>query len=327
MGRLARSLFGISAREVSFDVRGFRGGDGPARQHLETVGGSFVSGYNYALEARDLADLEARLEAVPRERLGFAYEGAAMAIALLDAVQPWRRAQLPAFLAGPSAPHVYLAYVGIGWAIARFPFGRERRFLALDPVLRWLAIDGYGFHEAFFRPRRAVEDQAVPERFQGYARRAFDHGVGRSLWFVEGAGPERIAATIGRFAAERHGDLWSGVGLASAYAGGVPRAELERLRSLAGAHLPSLAQGVVFANKARMVADNLTPETTLACDVFCGLDPEAALELNDESGADLPPDAEVPAYEVWRRRIQEAFTQPEGVERWTRVRALSAATR
>ncbi|HEX4952500.1 MAG TPA: DUF1702 family protein [Thermoanaerobaculia bacterium] len=326
MGRLARSLFGISAREVSFDVRGFHG-EGAARHHLETVGGAFVAGYNHGLEARDLADLEARLGSVPRERLGFAYEGAAMAVALLDAVQPWRRAQLPAFLAGPSAPHVYLAYVGIGWAIARLPLGRERRLLALDPVLRWLAIDGWGFHEAFFHPQRAVYRQAVPSRFQGYARRAFDHGVGRSLWFVEGAGAERIAATIGRFAPERHSDLWSGVGLASAYAGGVPRTELERLRSLAGAHLPALAQGVVFANKARMVADNVTPETALACDVFCGLDPEAVLELNDELGESLPPDAEIPAYEVWRRRIQEAFTQPEGVERWTRVRALSAATR
>ena len=38
----------------------------------------------------------------------------------------------------------------------------EERFLARleDPILRWLALDGYGFHEGIFRRGRYIEGRA-----------------------------------------------------------------------------------------------------------------------------------------------------------------------
>ena len=51
----------------------------------------------------------------------------------------------------PGDEHVYMAYVGVGWAMARLPRVLWSRLYAPDPLLRWLVLDGYGFHQAYFR--------------------------------------------------------------------------------------------------------------------------------------------------------------------------------
>jgi hypothetical protein len=199
----------------------------------------------------------------------------------------------------------------------------------LDPLLCWLALDGYGFHQGFFHWPQAVLRQEVPRRLAGYARRAFDQGVGRSLWFVEGADPARIAADVGAFPADRRPDIWSGVGLACCYAGGVDRATLEALRLAAGPARPALAQGVAFAAKARLWTGNSNADTAQACAVVCGLSVEETAAVTDRAlpdGAGAPRGeddalsparrtsvttagaAEVPAFELWRQRIQKELS-------------------
>ncbi len=149
-----------------------------------------------------------------------------------------------------------MVHVGAGWALAQLRRRVNRALAHWDPLSGWLAIDGYGFHQGYFRWPDTVDRQCVPHRLAGYARRVFDQGLGRSLWFVEGADVDRIAATIDRFQERRHADLWSGVGLACAYAGGLPGQAIESLCAMAGPHRPHLAQGVAFAAKARERAGN-----------------------------------------------------------------------
>jgi len=307
MERFVRRRLRLSPEAVSFARRGFRGTGEAARLHLEEVGRTFVDGYNAALAEDGTDALGRRLGEAPAARRGFAFEGAAMALTLLDLLVPWRRGRLAAFLAGPGRTHSYLVHVGAGWALARSPVPASALLRRLDPVERWLALDGFGFHEGFFRWPRSVVAQRVPRRLRGYARRAFDQGLGRSLWFVEGAEPERIAATIGAFPPPRRADLWSGVGLASAYAGGVTREAVERLRLLGMGFLPQLAQGAAFAAKARQLAGNETPETEMACAVLCGLPAAAAAAVTDAAEEELAASGAEPAFEVWRRRIQERF--------------------
>jgi enediyne biosynthesis protein E3 len=251
--RLWKALFGLSLEEATFARRGFREGAEGVRKQLEHSARSFLYGYHTALEKVDLKTLTLRLNSMDLESRGFAFEGAAMGLALLDSFMPWKKSQWQAFVRGPGAVHIYMVHVGLGWAIARLPWLRrqaERPLATLDPLLRWLAIDGYGFHEGYFHWPRYVQDQAIPNRLTRYACRVFDQGLGRSLWFVDGADVGRIPKTIGRFNPGRHADLWSGVGLACAYAGGVDRAAVEVLRSSAGPYLPQLAQGAAFAAKA-----------------------------------------------------------------------------
>ena len=52
--------------------------------------------------------------------------------------------------------------------------------------------------------------------------------MGRGLWFIKGMDIEEIAKTISTFEEERRPYLWSGIGLASAYAGGVTAEQLSR---------------------------------------------------------------------------------------------------
>ncbi|HEX9941410.1 MAG TPA: DUF1702 family protein [Thermoanaerobaculia bacterium] len=309
---LRRRLFGISPEETSFARRRFRGEAAAVRERLEQVGLCFVQGYNAALEDDRPLPLAARIEEeVEREFRGFAYEGAGMALALLDALTPGRRNRLSRFLAGPGDAHAYIIHIGAGWILARLPLSPERLLARLaDPVLRWLALDGYGFHEGFFRWPRAVVRQEVPRKLRGYARQGFDQGLGRSLWFVDGADVRLIPRTIGAFPAARRAGLWSGVGLACGYAGGRTRAEVEELRRAAGPWAPQLAQGVAFAAKARERAGNPAAPTELACQVICGMSAAGAAAVTDAALAGLPADRPgEPAFEVWRRRIQEHFSE------------------
>ncbi|HEV2851246.1 MAG TPA: DUF1702 family protein [Thermoanaerobaculia bacterium] len=309
---LRRALFGIAPGETSFERRGFRGEAEEVRGRLEEVGRCFVRGYHAALDEDRPEPLAARIEAETEwEFHGFAYEGAGMALALRDALSPLRRNRLARFLAGPGGAHAYIIHVGAGWILARLPLSPARLLSRLaDPVLRWLALDGYGFHEGFFHWPRSVERGQVPGKLHGYGRRGFDQGLGRSLWFVEGADVRRLPVTIHSFAPERRPDLWSGLGLACAYAGGRTRVEVETLARAAGPHAPQLAQGAAFAAKARERAGNLAPHTELACEVICGMSAARAAAVTDEALRGLPADRPgEPAFEVWRRRIQERFTE------------------
>jgi hypothetical protein len=303
-----KKLFGIRPEETSFEARGFHDGTPAVRSRLERVGRCFVQGYHEALNEPDPDRLRVVLDRVDLEFRGFAYEGAAMALALLDRVTPWNRRRLRHFLAGPGDAHAYMAHVAIGWVIGRLGGDVDRIRAKLDPLLGWLAVEGYGFHEGFFHAPRYLPAGSAPERLQGYARRVFDQGLGRSLWFVEGAEPFRISATIAGFSPERQGDLWSGVGLSSTYAGEIDESGLESLARQAGGFHPQLAQGAAFAAKARQRAGNLTAYTGLACRVFCGLSAEEAAQVTDEALENLPAADAEPAFEVWRRRIQSRFT-------------------
>lgn len=310
---LRRRLLGIAPEETTCARRRFQVRDHGARQRIEQIGETFVYGYHAALDDSAPAALAARLGEVAAERRGFAYEGAAMALALLDTLTPWNRYRLPAFVAGFGAQHIYMVYVGVGWAFARLGWRAERMQARLDPHLSWLAIDGYGFHQGYFGWPRYIERQARPPRLSGYALRAFDQGLGRSLWFVKGADAPQIAATIAAFAPARRADLWSGVGLACAYAGGVERGVVGHLRTLAGEHLPHVAQGAAFAALARWRARNPAPHTDLACQVLGGMSASAAAALTDQVLNTRPDGGAVPMYEVWRGQIRAAFVAEEAL--------------
>lgn len=304
MSRLWHRLFSIPPEDVGFERRGFRGGDADVRAHIEKIGATFLTGYHRALREPRPEPLGLTLNETEADYRGFAFEGAAMALTILDALTPWRRRRLADFLAGPGGAHVYMVHVGAGWAAARLPFHPRRTFERLDELLRWLAADGYGFHQGYFHWPRSIEGpQEVPRRITGYARRAFDQGLGRSLWFVEGADVHRIAVTVASFPRPRRADLWSGVGLACAYAGGIEPAVVETLRAAGHGFEAELAQGAAFAAKARQRAGNLTERVGTACRILCGCSAGEAATVTDVVLRDLPADGAVPAYEGWRQGV------------------------
>src|SRR5262249_28067850 len=136
---------------------------------------------------------------------------------------------------------------------------------------------------------------------------AFDQGLGRSLWFVEGADVTKIPETVRTFDSARWADLWSGIGLAAAYVGGAEADALGAMRAAAGPYEPALAQGAAFAAKARQRAGTPAAHTDLACQILCGLSANEAADVTDDALEDLSEAGPLPAYEVWRRRVQCRF--------------------
>jgi enediyne biosynthesis protein E3 len=305
--RVRRALFGISPREAALDRRGFADARPAARARLEAIGVTFIEGYN-ALLANELP---AAVSRIPRDLQGFAVEGAAMASALLDHLSPWPwpwRGGRLAQLLRDRPEHVYMIHIGAGWATARLKRSLERAVRHRDPLLGWLAADGWGFHQTYFHPAQWASGR---KRFaaHGYLTRAVDQGIGRALWFVAGADPARVAGTIERFAAERHADLWSGVGLAATYAGGCAPDELKALRVVAGDFRAQLAQGTAFAATARTVADNVTEHTELAARTLAGRDPGELHRLAMQHQPVAPHEILGDSYERWRTGLSEALTK------------------
>jgi enediyne biosynthesis protein E3 len=309
MGTLARRLFGIHLAETEVARRGFRVDDPGVRSRLEAIGETFVAGYHAGLRESDLSALARRLDEIELERRGFAFEGAAMALALKDSLLPWRRPAWRAFFEGAGNHHAYMVHVGAGWALARIGAPARRVIAAMDPLLRWLAFDGFGFHQGYFHFRDPAAGREAPRTLRGYERRAFDQGLGRSLWFAHGAVPARVSAAIATFAPSRHADLWGGVGLAAAYAGGATRDDLESLGVHAGADAPWLGQGASFAAQARARAGNPAAHTRLACEAFCGAgDAEAAAATHDALAA-CAGLADGHDYEAWRCALRDRWTR------------------
>ena len=315
LGVLRKRLLAPPLASVGFAERGFPVTPTDATARLEAVPQAVVCGFEWAVEGASLWELERRLALIEPEQRGFAYEGATMGYTILDAMPGGGRDRTRELLEGPGRPHIFLTYIGIGFAMARLPRPLWKNILpeltgvAYHPVMSWLAVDGYGFDRAYFDTRKWIDEQAEPAPYPWagrpeYFARAFDQGVGRALWFIHGGNPDAVAEAVGRFPERRRADLWSGVGLASTFAGGTDQLGLARLRAAAGEYYDELALGVVFAVKARTYSGYVPAHTHLACGRLTGLSVREAQHLADRTERADGDDGPEPPYELWRERIR-----------------------
>src|SRR5438270_13770135 len=119
LARVRSAAFGISPSEATFSKRGFEPATLEGHVQLEKIGGTFITGYNDALALSAPAELSLALNSEELEFRGFAFEGAAMALTLLDHLSPGHGTRLDKFLHGSGEPHSYMVHVGAGWAFAR----------------------------------------------------------------------------------------------------------------------------------------------------------------------------------------------------------------
>lgn len=316
---LRRRILTPDVSETSLDKRGFHKKSPAAQELLETVGKVFLTGYANAVEARSTAEAAQWLDTIPPRFRGFAYEGAAMGYGVLDGLPFGNRRHIDDFLAGPGDPHIYMVYVGVGWGMARLPRFRWPKGESFDPLLRWLVLDGYGFHQAYFHTEKYIDQQYQEASFPwpagdtGYANRAIDQGIGRALWFIGGTDAELVTKLVNDFPESRRRDLYAGVGLAATYAGGGEADELRFLLEKAGQYRGALAQGSAFAAEARVRAGLVVPHNRLAVEILCGLTVEEAAHISLDARPERPVDGELPAFELWRRRIATDVLSHGGV--------------
>jgi hypothetical protein len=326
-GSLRRLLLTPSFRSISFAGRAFPVVPGDATRRLEAIPQAVVVGFEWGMDVRDLWEIECRLELVEPEMRGFAYEGATMAFTVRDSMAGGRGHRTRDLLRGPGVPHTFLTYIGIGFAMARLPRPLWKSVLPdltgtpYYPTMSWLAVDGYGFDRAYFDTEQFVAKQRRPAAYPWlghpeYFSRAVDQGIGRALWFIHGGRSMDVAASVGAFAVVRQADLWSGVGLAATFAGGCAAEDLRALCQKAGELGPHLAQGAVFAAKARDFSGYVPDHTEMATEVFAGMPVTAAAALADDVAAGGFTPGDQPDYELWRERVRDHFQSESPI--WTR---------
>jgi hypothetical protein len=314
-----RPFISIPASATRCGRRGFAVRSVRMAAHLEGIGMSFSEGYHAALDGGPLISLVGHLEVVDDRLRGFAYEGAAMGVAIADRFRPTRSARFHEFLAGPGWRHRYMVHVGLGWMLARLPRTVLRMRHRLDPVLWPLAIDGAGFHAGFFTGRSYARRMRPPWYASGPWGAVFDQGFGRSLWFQAGGRPDLIQEAIAGFPVHRRADLWSGVGLGCAYAGGAPADDLAELQAMAGDYRNGLAQGVAFAVTARETAGTPAFDTGMACELLLGRATSAVRPIVErhlaeatgcsqvQGGEDVRFEDGLVRYQDWRARLRREF--------------------
>lgn len=324
--RLRLRLFGLPYEELLAERRGFRVSGSAAVEHQARIAGAFWVGYHAALADPGPEAIRRRTQGIERGWRGYAYEGVGMAVSRLDHLTPrlgrppgsdGPGQRLGALLASPARAFRYVLYLGLGFTLARRRLRPVRVLEGLDPLCRWLVFDGFGFHDGFFAAGEGLDTVPVPPRLTGYARRSFDQGLGRSLWFARGMDAEAVAGAVAAYPEPRRGDLWAGVGLAATTAGGAPPAVLLDLASRSGPWRAHLLQGAVFAAVARLEADDPAPHTDEACRALCGAGAAELATLCREVARDLPDDggsldAPEPSWEVWRRRVRAALGERAG---------------
>jgi hypothetical protein len=317
MGSVRRRLLTPQLREVTFAKRGFPAAPAAATQHLEAIPEAVICGFEWGIDARDQWEVERRLDLIDAEQRGFAYEGATMAFTVIDAMGPGGH-RTRDLLRGPGSKHIFLAYIGIGFAMDHLPRPLWKKVIPdltpdpYYPTMSWLAVDGYGFDLAYFHTKRWVDQQKVPApyRWEGspdYFLRAVDQGIGRALWFICGGQAPEVAAAAGRFASNRQPDLWSGIGLAATFAGGSDEEGLATLRREAGSNWSQLALGTVFAAKARAYSGIVPEHTQAACSVLADMSVDKANSLADGTAPSGAATGSEPVYEQWRQRIRAHF--------------------
>ncbi|MEU4767978.1 DUF1702 family protein [Actinosynnema sp. NPDC023794] len=291
---------GLPPRLADFSRRGFRVDRPAQRAVLELHARNFLGGFNLAV--RSWRRPHEPLSRVDAEERGFAYEGAAMFAGLLDLATAGRAGALDRLLAGPGNAYAHLVHVGAGWLLtaARVPVLPR---LPRTPLLRWLAVDGSGFGEVYFGGTRALLRRA--SRTPGPVWQVRVAGCGRALWFAESACPAGIADVIDRAPSVARPHLWSGVGLAAAYAGAADAADRTELLDLAGRHRAHFAQGVVFAAGARVRSGIVPRHTRETCAQVLGTTAEVAARWADEACADLLDATDVQAYLEWKARLRD----------------------
>ncbi|MBG0832194.1 DUF1702 family protein [Planomonospora sp. ID67723] len=280
---------------------------GTARDRLEAGCRSFLTGFNATL-----AGEIGRIDDLAEELRGFAYEGAGMACATLDVLTMTGGRRLRELLSGQGMRYPHMVHIGAGRAYARLRLRPMWGIRAVHPLLRWLAFDGFGFHQGFAAADRTVGRQRTAGLMDRTRRAVFDQGLGRMLWFHECAGVDDVVLRIAEFPAGRHPDLWSGVGQAAVYAGGATPAALERLEEAAagGGFRAHLAQGGAFGCAARLISGVVPGHTIDAAPVLCGAEVDEAAGWTDTALIALGHNAySSEHYQAWRAGVRKAWTR------------------
>lgn len=290
---------GLPDRLADFAQRGFRVDRPVERAALELHARSFLAGFNAA--AACWPSVHESLKLTPAEEWGFAYEGAGMYASLRDLAAVRRGHALSKLLVGSGYNYIHLTHVGAGWISGSLHLPKPV-LLPATPLLRWLAIDGAGFAEAYFGGDRALH--RLVDRTPNKLWAARVAGCGRALWFLQCADVVGVIDVINSVPRSARPHLWNGIGLAIAYAGCVEADGVGVLAERSGEFWGFLAQGAVFAANARVRAAVVPAHTEMVCRTLFATDVDETARWADVAAVGLEDSLDLAAYYEWKTRIR-----------------------
>jgi hypothetical protein len=275
------------------------------RQWLKHTSQIFQRGFICALKERQVTLAVAQDAAEDPLQVGVFIEGASMACTLMDMFMPWRNDRWQKLFMAVGDRHPVQLYLGRGMAISQANQSVTKHLEQFDELLSPFVVDGYAFHSALFGSTDFASHRGSD--CQGHLQKVLDQGIGRSYWFASGGNTDKILAKVANMPESRHRELWVGLGVASAYAGGSSPADLSALAVASGHHRGSLGQGAVFAAYVRNLAGNQAEHTNVACKIFSSFDARQAAKIVEGAFRRVRSKKGFVAYHDWQSKVRKSI--------------------
>jgi hypothetical protein len=257
------------------------------QEQLETVGLSFVKGFNAAVISNSNEKLWRNLNKIEAGYRSFAFEGAGMYLGLIGLLFPWRRRRFFDFIKNEGVSYNIILTTGAGLALAKMKFfkrGAKAFINRLDPYLALVPYDSFGFYDGLYKTGRVSGKCSEPE-LPEITLPLYYQGIGRSLWILKSNKIEDIKETIARFPMSWQGDLWCGLWFAVSFAGGAKEEDLEKLWKLGEKQRSYAALGIVQTAHMRSTHGFIPAWTENVCRNLLNMEAEEAVRIFEISSS------------------------------------------
>lgn len=207
-------------------------------------------------------------ESVPPEFISIAFEGMSMAKADVALKKEWVDfGEWNAFFEQNIRLHGTQIYIGLGWALAKHRSNPHQYAHVFNAGYFWRIFDGYGYYYGLFKKRNILNNQ-LPAYICPLSLGPFMQGVGRSLWYACQSDTSTLLKMLENFPEEYYTNLWRGIGLASAYVGGIKFNTMHDLSEQSGDYVAQLYAGAAMAYYSRFKAETLTESNFDWCKIW-----------------------------------------------------------
>ncbi|WMX14615.1 MULTISPECIES: DUF1702 family protein [unclassified Aureispira] len=239
------------------------------------------------------------------EFVSIAYEAVAMVLALNDLEQGKTLDTWQVFLEKYAQEHAVQVHIGLGWACGQQRLNPSLWINMTTPLLGWRIWDGYGYYDGFFRKRKVLQE-AYPPNILEEELQVYWQGAGRSFWYTCKGNREKLQKISSKIPLNYQASFWRGIGIASAYVGGLRSEDCQQLWQLAATYQAQLKAGAALAIKSRVAANTVVEDTEILAREWFNLPILKIIDLLNNNAIDSTV-ANAAWYHTWIMQLDEVF--------------------
>lgn len=206
------------------------------------------------------------------------YESISMFLAnavLESATQNWDKWN--DFYEKHSEQHAAQLQVGLGWACAK---SQKTSWEDIKKRDIEKLLDGYGYFHGIFRSRSTIKSVHIPDEVKDKKLAFFDRGLGRSLWYLSKGNLAQLDNLLCAFESNRKENLFQGIGLASAFVGGLTCTDWGTLLEFSNEYKSAVKRGILQANHSCFLNQTQQREMELVMHCVFQSTPQKGFELS-----------------------------------------------